>query len=49
MNNMTLFDLWCIGMMLLVVIQQCFIIYLVHKIDNKKENCIIKIVHDKQK
>jgi len=45
---MTLFELWYIGMILLVLIQQCIIFYLVHKIDNKKENYTIKIVHDNQ-
>lgn len=45
---MTLFELWFIGMILLVLIQQCVIFYLVHKIDNKEENYTIKIVSDKK-
>jgi hypothetical protein len=45
---MTLFEIWFIGMILLVLIQQCVIFYLVHKIDNEKENYTIKIIHDNQ-
>jgi hypothetical protein len=45
---MTLFELWYIGMILLVLSQQCVIFYLVHKINNKEENYTIKIVHDNQ-
>lgn len=45
---MTLFELWYIGIILLVLIQQCIIFYLVHKIDNKEENYTIKIISDKK-
>lgn len=46
---MTLFEMWYIGMTLVVLIQQITIYCLIHKIEDVKNNYIIKIVDNKSK